>query len=66
MRRTMLYVGKRLAYIGKYFKLKEKSIGPPDVYLGVRMRQVKLDNGSKAWAFSFSQYVVEDVKNVEA
>ena len=30
------------------------------------MRRVKLDNGSKAWAFSSSQYVVEAVKNVEA
>ena len=30
------------------------------------MRRVKLDNGSKAWAFRSSQYVVEAVKNVEA
>ena len=30
------------------------------------MRLVKLDNGSKTWAFSSSQYVVEAVKNVEA
>ena len=52
--------------IGKYFKLKENSIGPPDVYPGGKMRQVKLDNGSKAWAFSSSQYVVEAVKTVEA
>ena len=52
--------------IGKYFMLKENSIGPPDVYLGGKMRRVKLDNGSKAWAFSSSQYVLEDVKNVEA
>ena len=29
------------------------------------MRQVKLYNGSKAWAFCSSQYVVEAVKNVE-
>ena len=52
--------------IGKYFKLKEKSIGPPDVYLGGKMRRVNLENGSKTWAFSSSQYVVEAVKNVEA
>ena len=50
--------------IGNYFKLEEKSIGPPDVYLGGKMRRVKLENGSKAWAFRSSQYVVEDVKNV--
>ena len=53
-------------YIGNYFKLKEKSIGPPDVYLGGKMRRVKLENGSKAWAISISQYVVEAVKNVGA
>ena len=34
--------------IGKYFKLKEKSIGAPDVYIGGKMRRLKLDNGSKA------------------
>ena len=51
--------------IGNYFKLKDNSIGPPEVYLGGNMRQVKIYNGSKAWAFSSSQYVVEAVKNVE-
>ena len=51
--------------IGKYFKLKEKSIGPPDVYLGGNKRRFKLENGSKAWAFIYSQYVVEAVNNVE-
>jgi hypothetical protein len=51
--------------IGKYFELKEESIGPPKIYLGGSMRQVELDNGVKAWAFSSSQYVQEAVKNVE-
>ena len=40
--------------IGKYFKLKEESIGPPKLYLGGHMRQVVLENGSTAWAFSSS------------
>ena len=52
--------------IGKYFNLKENSVGPPDVYLGGKIRWIKLENGSKAWAFSSSQYVVEAVKNVES
>ena len=30
--------------IGKYFELKEESIGRPSLYLGGRVRQVKLDN----------------------
>lgn len=51
--------------IGKYFELKEESIGPPDLYLGGRLRKVTLENGVKAWAFSSSQYVQEAVKNVE-
>ena len=51
--------------IGKYFKLKEASIGPPDIYRGGKMRKVELENGAKAWSFSSSQYVQEAVRNVE-
>ena len=51
--------------IGKYFELKEESIGPPKLYLGGHMRKVTLENGVKAWAFSSSQYVQSAVKNVE-
>ena len=52
--------------IGRYFELKEESIGPPDIYLGGKMREVTLENGVKAWAFGSSQYVHAAVKNVEA
>ena len=51
--------------IGKYFELKEKSIGPPKIYLGSGVREVTLENGATAWAFSPSQYVQAAVKNVE-
>ena len=51
--------------IGKYFELKEKSIGPPKLYLGGHLRLVELDNGVKAWAYSSSQYVRAAVQNVE-
>ena len=51
--------------LGKCFKLKEKSIGPPKIYLGGHVREVLLDNGVKAWAFGSSQYVQAAVKNVE-
>ena len=50
--------------IGKYFELKEESIGCPSLYLGGRVRQVKLKNGVDAWSFSSSQYVQMAVKNV--
>ena len=66
-----LYISANTEYvlrneIGKCFKLKEASIGPPDIYLGGKMRQVELNNDAKAWSFSSSQYVQSAVKNVEA
>ena len=51
--------------LGKYFELKQESIGPPKFYLGGSVRKVTLDNGVEAWAFSSSQYVKAAVKNVE-
>ena len=50
--------------IGKYWVLKEESIGPPSKYLGGKLCQVMLLNGVKAWAFGSSQYVQFAVKNV--
>jgi len=55
-----------LRQLGKYFELKEESIGPPDIYLGGKLRKVELDNGANCWSFSSSQYVQAAVKNVEA
>ena len=52
--------------LGRYFELKEESIGPPDHYLGDKVRKVQLENGVYAWALSSSQYVQTAVKNVEA
>ena len=34
--------------IGRYFELKEASIGPPKMYLGAGIRKAKLDNGLDA------------------
>ena len=51
--------------IGKYFTLKQNSIGPPDIYLGGKMSKVRLENGLYAWAFGSSQYIQAAVKNVE-
>ena len=42
--------------LGRYFHLKEESIGPPTIYLGGRVW---------AWSFSSSQYVQSAIKNVE-
>jgi hypothetical protein len=51
--------------IGKYFELKEESIGEPKIYLGGKVRKVILENGTQAWSFSSSQYVQAAVENVE-
>ena len=51
--------------IGKYFELKEESIGTPSIYLGGKVRKLTLANSAKAWSFSSSQYVQAAVKNVE-
>jgi hypothetical protein len=51
--------------IGRYFELKAESIGPPEIYLGGRLRKVLLDDGTMAWAFGSSQYVRASVDNVK-
>ena len=51
--------------LGRYFELKEESIGPPKIYLGGHCRKVQLDNGVECWAYSSSQYCQAAVRNVE-
>ena len=51
--------------LGRYFHLKEESIGLPMVYLGSRVHKVQLKNGVWAWSFTSSQYMQSAVKNVE-
>ena len=51
--------------IGKYFQLKEESIGEPKIYLGGHMRKVALENGQAAWDFGSFQYCQAAVANVE-
>lgn len=51
--------------IGKFFTLKEESIGDPDIYLGNKVSKVVLEDGTKAWAFSSSKYTQAAVENVE-
>ena len=51
--------------IGRYFTLKEASIGPPSQYKGGKLRQVTMANSHKCWAFVSTQYVRVPVDNVE-
>ena len=50
--------------IGKYFVVKEESIGELDHYLGGKVRKVELENGARCLAFSSLQYVQEACRNV--
>ena len=38
--------------LGKYFELKEESIGPHKIYLEGHMRELTLENGVRAQGFS--------------
>ena len=51
--------------LGRYFELKEESIGPPSLYLGGNIQKVVLEDSTHAWTLSSSQYVKTAVKNVE-
>ena len=51
--------------IDKFFKMKDGSIGDPDVYLGAKLKPTRLNNGVTAWGMSASKYVQEAVANVE-
>ncbi|KAG7369945.1 reverse transcriptase RNA-dependent DNA polymerase [Nitzschia inconspicua] len=54
-----------LQKIDYYFKMKEGSMGDPDIYLGSKIRKVTLPNRVEAWMLSPTRYVMEAVKNVE-
>ena len=51
--------------LGKYFELKEESIGPPNIYMGGHVRKVQFNNVFKAWVFGSSWYLRSVVNNIE-
>ena len=54
-----------LRRLDHYYKLKEGSVGDPDLYLGAKLRKMELPNGNYAWTQSPAQYVKESVRCVE-
>ena len=54
-----------LAKINEYMKLKEGSVGDPDLYLGAKLRKVEMPNGVWCYGISPSKYVQEAVRNCE-
>ena len=45
--------------IYKYSKLNPSSIGNPDIYLGAKLKKMKLGNGIRSWANSPERYVMK-------
>ena len=45
--------------------MKPGSICDPDIYLGAKLRSIRLNNGVKCWSMSSVKYVQEAVRNVE-
>ena len=54
-----------LTKLDNYFKLKDGSIGYPNMYLDAKLCAATLYNGVRAWGISTSKYVQEAVKNKE-
>ena len=59
------YPKEALLQIDKYFPMKRGSIGPPDIYLGGKVKKIQLPNGVEAWSLSMSQYVEAAINNLE-
>ena len=51
--------------IQKAFNIKDDKKEPPDIYLGVTLSKMKLDNGKYCWTILLEQYVKAAVINVE-
>ena len=51
--------------IDKFFKMKAGSIQDPDIYLGSKVKPMKMNNGVTAWALSPSKYVNEAINKCE-
>ena len=51
--------------IDKFFHVKEGLIGDPNIYLGVKLQKVKLNNRVDCWALLPSKYVQEAIDTAE-
>jgi hypothetical protein len=51
--------------INGYFPFKEVSVGPPDQYLGAKLKKFDLPDGSHTWGIIPPKYVQSAVANCE-
>ena len=52
-------------HLNKFFKMQPSSIDTPNIYLGGKVKKIRLPDMVEAWTFSSSQYVQEAVSNVK-
>ena len=50
--------------VDEYFHTKLGFIGDPDIYLGTKLRKVRLHNGVVAWAIIPIKYINDAVNNM--
>ena len=51
--------------LDKYFMMKKGSIGDPDIYLGTKIKPMRMPNGVTSWSMSSSKYIQEALRNCE-
>jgi hypothetical protein len=51
--------------INGFLPLKPDSVGPPEMYLGAKLKKKTFEDGTLAWRLSPAKYVQQAVKNVE-
>ena len=54
-----------LAQIYKYFDIKEGSQGRPQLSLGLKLKEVYLEDGTVCWGMSSAKYMQEALKNAK-
>eukprot|EP00804_Cyclotella_cryptica_P005999 CCRYP_000236-RA/>CCRYP_000236-RA protein AED:0.43 eAED:0.43 QI:0/0/0/1/0/0/2/0/126 len=51
--------------INSFLPLKPGSVGPPEMYLGAKLRKKTFEDYTMAWGLSPAKYVQQAVRNVE-
>eukprot|EP00804_Cyclotella_cryptica_P019304 CCRYP_006183-RA/>CCRYP_006183-RA protein AED:0.20 eAED:0.20 QI:0/0/0/1/0/0/5/0/657 len=51
--------------INSFLPLKPDSVGPPEMYLGAKLRKKTFEDGTTAWGLSPAKYIQQAVQNVE-
>ena len=51
--------------INSFLQLKPDSLGPPEMYLGTKLKKTTFKDQTSAWGLSRAKYVQQAVKNVK-